>query len=73
MLAVTGFGDRLGKGTLKPRRGSEMVKQIGVSAPDFCGDRLECHRLRAVRQQEPARGLKRGGAALFRAQAFAAY
>ena len=50
-----------------------MVEQIGVGPADLRRDRLQGHRLRSVGEQQLARGLERGGAAFFGAQAFAAY
>jgi hypothetical protein len=35
------LGNRLRKLRLEPRRGPEMVEQIGVSAPDLGGDGLQ--------------------------------
>ena len=47
-----------------------MVEQIGVGLADLRRHRLQGHRLRAMLDQQPARGLERGGAALLRGQAF---
>ena len=67
------FGDGARKLSLKPCRRAEMVKQVGVGASDFGGDGLQRHCLWTVGEQQPARGLNRGGAALSRAQSFATY
>ena len=50
-----------------------MVEQIGVGLADLGRHRLQRHRLRALLDQQRARRLERGGAALFGGQAFASY
>jgi hypothetical protein len=50
-----------------------MMQQVGVRPADLGSDRLQRHRLRSVREQETARSLDRGRAALFGAQSFASY
>ena len=50
-----------------------MVEQIGVGAADLGGYGLERDRLRAIAEEQAARGLERGGPARFRAEASATY
>ena len=64
-------GDHRGERGLQPGGRAEMVEQIGVGLADLRRHRLQGHRLRPVLDQQPARRLERGGAALFRGQAFA--
>ena len=71
--AVDRVRDRLGEFTLKSCRRAEVVKQIGVGAPDFPCDGLERDRLRPLFDQEFARCGERGGAALCRGQAGTSY
>ncbi len=48
-----------------------MVEEVGVGLADFRGHGLQRHRLGAMRDQQPARRLERGGAAFFGAETFA--
>ena len=50
-----------------------MMEQIGMRAPDPRRDRFERDRLRSRLDQQDARGLKRGEAALLWAQSFTHY
>ena len=56
-------GERL----LQPGGRAEMVQQVGMGPPDPRRHRLQRHRLRAGLDQQRARRLERGGAALLRA------
>ena len=50
-----------------------MVEEIGVRAPNALGHGLQGHRLWAACQQDLPRGIERGRAAFFGAQAFSSY
>ena len=67
------FGDRTRKLALQSGGGAEVVEEIGMGAADLGGDGLERDRLRAVAEEQAARGLERGGPARFRAEASAVY
>lgn len=71
--AVDGVRNRLGKRSLEPGGGAEMMEEVGVSAADLGGDGFERHRLRALIDQQLARGAQRGGPAFFRAEARSSY
>ncbi len=69
--SLNGFGDaavhrvrnRLDERSLETGSGPEMVKQVGMGAPDFRRYRFQRYRLRSLVEQQPARRCKRGGAA----------
>ncbi len=71
--AVDRVGDGLCKFALEARRRAEMVKQVGVSAADFCSHCLEGHGLGALLDQQSARRGKRGGTAFFGGEARSSY
>lgn len=70
-------GHRVGNGlrefTLKARCRAEMVEQVGVRSSDLCGDGLQRHCGWPIGEEQLARGVERGGAALLRAQALPSY
>lgn len=72
-LAVDPVGHESRQLGLEARRRAEVMKEIGVGLPDFRSNCLQRHGLRAVREQDAAGGFERGGAAFFRAEAFASY
>ena len=67
------IGDRPGKLRLQSRGRAEVVKQIGVRAPDLRRHGLERDGLRTLFEEEETRGLQSDGTALFGVQAFTAY
>jgi hypothetical protein len=50
-----------------------MVEQIGVGAPDLCGDGFQGYGLRSLLEQQPACSGERSGAAFFGAKAGSFY
>ena len=72
-LLVDPVGHGSGELGLKLRSRTEMMEQVGVGSTDLRGDGLERNRLRSAFEQDPARGIKRGGPAFLRAQAFSSY
>ena len=67
--AVDGFCDGPCKLALQPGGGAEMVKQVRVGSADLACDGFQRHGLRALLDQQLARGCERGRAALFRSEA----
>ena len=63
--------DLLGQRAVEPGDRAEMMEQVGVGAADALGDGLQGDRGGAFADQQVARGLDRGGFALFWRQAFA--
>ena len=50
-----------------------MVEEVGVRAANLCGHGLESHRLRALLEEQLARGGERCRAAFFRGEAGSSY
>ena len=68
-----GICDRASKGALQAGGRAEMMQQVGMGTADLSGDCLQRDGLRPSFEQKPARGLDRGGTALFRAEASSSY
>lgn len=60
-----GIANGAGKLALQASGRTEMVEQVRMRSADLCSDGLERDRLRAVREEKPARSFDREGAALF--------
>jgi hypothetical protein len=50
-----------------------MVQEISVGPADFARNRLECHGLRPLLDQQAPGRFQRGGTAFFGVQAFTGY